>query len=266
MATRFLFFNSLFLKKCIICVMQVKVENFEGPIGLLLDLIEKKKMPISDISLAEISGQFLDHIKTFENFPRADTARFIETASILILIKSRALLPNMEIDDEDNQSIDDLERRLIIYKLIRESSEAIKSFYGKTPMFQRESFANAGVVFIKPANLSLENIVESIKNLINCLPKEEKLPELKVGKTIKLEEKISELAERIQNNIQTCFYNFSRSGSCGASLSKEELNEIKTEIIVSFLALLELVRQGMAMAVQENPFGDINIQKSENLI
>ena len=246
--------------------MQIKVNNFEGPIGLLLDLIEKKKMPISGVSLADISGQFLDHIKTFENFPPADIARFIETASILMLIKSRALLPQMEIDDEDKQSIDELERRLMIYKIIRASSETIKRFYGKTPMFQREYYVNADAVLIKPANLSLESVIEAVKTTINCLPKEENLPELKVGKTIKLEEKISELAKRIQNNIQTCFYNSSRSGSCGVVLSKEELNEIKMEIIVSFLALLELVKQGIAMAIQDNPFGDINIQKSENLI
>lgn len=246
--------------------MQVKVENFEGPIGTLLDLIEKKKMPINDISLAEISSQFLDCIKTFENFPRADTASFIETASILMLIKSRSLLPQMEIDDEDKQSIDELERRLIIYKLIRASSETIKNLYGKAPMFQRESYINSGNIFIKPANLSLENIIEVVKNMISCLPKEEALPEVKVGKIIKLEEKISALAERIQNNIQTCFYDFSRAGNCGKNLSKEELTEIKTEIIVSFLALLELMRQGMAIAVQENYFGDINIQKSESLI
>lgn len=245
--------------------MRVKVENFEGPIGLLLDLIEKKKMPISDISLAEISSQFLDRIKSFENLSRVDIALFIETASILMLIKSRSLLPQMEMDDEDNKSIDELERRLIIYKLIRESSETIKNLYGKMPMFQRESFISTGNVFIKPANLSLENIIEAVKNAINCLPKEENLPEVKVGKTIKLEEKISALAEKIQNNIQTCFYDFARANSRGENLSKEELAEIKTEIIVSFLALLELVKQGMASAIQENPFGDISIQKSESL-
>lgn len=245
--------------------MLVKSENFEGPIGLLLDLIEKKKMPINDISLAEISNQFLERVKSFENFPRAEVARFIETASILMLIKSRALLPQMEIDDEEKQSIDELERRLAIYKIIRETSDAIKKIYGKTPMFQRESCVNAGVIFIKPANLSLENIVETAKNIIKYLPKEESFPEAKIGKIIKLEEKIFALAERMQKNIQTCFYDFARTGDRGKILTKEELAEIKTEIIVSFLALLELIKQGMAIAVQENPFGDISIQKSESL-
>ena len=245
--------------------MLVKAENFEGPIGLLLDLIEKKKMPIGDVSLAEISGQFLERVKTFENISRAEVARFVEIASILMLIKSRSLLPQMEINDEEKQSIDELERRLAVYKIIRDASEAIKKNYGKTPMFQRESFANVGDIFAKPNNLSLKNIIEAMSGLAMNFPKEENLPEVKVGKIIKLEEKISALADRIQKNIQTCFYDFARSSDRGKGLTKEELAEIKTEIIVSFLALLELVKQGMASAIQEDPFGEINIQKSDNL-
>ena len=242
--------------------MRLKTENFEGPISLLLDLIERKKIPINDISLAAISGQFLDYLKTFEKIPYADTASFIETASILMLIKSRSLLPQIDISEEEQQSIKELERRLEIYKLIRDVSAALKNIYGKTPMFARESFANVNVIFdIKPSNLSLDNIFEAAKKVINFLPEEEILPQAKVGRIIKLEEKISELAKRIQDNIQTCFSDFSGQNKCGIKLSREELSEIKTEIIVSFLALLELVKQGMAMADQENAFGDISVKK-----
>lgn len=242
--------------------MLLKTENFEGPIGALLDLIEKKKMPISDVSLAEISGQFLDYLKTFEKLPYADTTSFIETASILMLIKSRSLLPQMEISEEERQSIEELERRLKIYKFIRDVSSSLKNIYGKTPMFEREAFANIDVVVgIRSANLSLQNIFEAVKNMIKFFPKDESLPQVKVGRIIKLEEKISELAQRIQNNIQTCFSDFSGQNRCGIKLSKKELSEIKTEIIVSFLALLELVKQGIAMADQEKSFGEISVKK-----
>ena len=242
--------------------MYLKTENFEGPVGLLLDLIEKKKMPISEVSLAAISGQFLDYLKTFENLSYADTASFIETASILMLIKSRSLLPQIEISEEERQSIEELEKRLDIYKFIRDVSGAIKNIYGKNPMFVRESFANFDALFgVKPANLSLENVLEAARSVISFLPKEESLPQVKIGRIIKLEEKIAELAQRIQDNIQTCFSDFSGQNKCGIKLSREELSEMKTEIIVSFLALLELVKQGIALADQENAFGDINIKK-----
>jgi len=251
--------------------MRLKTENFEGPVGLLLDLVEKKKMPINGVSLAAISGQFLDYLKTFEKLPYADTASFIETASILMLIKSRSLLPQMEISEEERQSIEELEKRLDIYKFIRDVSGAIKYIYGKNPMFARESFANLDAVFgVKPSNLSLENVFEAARSVISFFPKEENLPQVKVGRIIKLEEKISELAQRIQDNIQTCFSDFSVRNKCrrsrefpqgGIKLSQEELNDMKTEIIVSFLALLELVKQGIAIADQENAFGNINIKK-----
>ena len=242
--------------------MLLKTENFEGPVGLLLDLIERKKMPISGVSLAAISGQFLDYLKTFENLPYADTASFIETASILMLIKSRSLLPQMEISEEERQSIEELEKRLDIYKFIRNVSGAIKNIYGKNPMFARESFANLDALFgVKPANLSLENVLEAARSVISFFPEEESLPQVKIGRIIKLEEKISELAQRIQDNIQTCFSDFSGQNKCGVKLSREELNEMKTEIIVSFLALLELVKQGIAMADQEDVFGNINVKK-----
>src|SRR3989338_2852919 len=242
--------------------MYLKTENFEGPVGLLLDLIERKKMPISEVSLAAISVQFLDYLKTFENLSYADTASFIETASILMLIKSRSLLPQMEISEEERQSIEELEKRLDIYKFIRNVSGAIKNIYGKNPMFVRESFANLDALFgVKPANLSLENVLEAARSVISFFPEEESLPQVKIGRIIKLEEKISELAQRIQDNIQTCFSDFSGQNKCGVKLSREELNEMKTEIIVSFLALLELVKQGIAMADQEDVFGNINVKK-----
>jgi len=240
--------------------MYLKTENFEGPVGLLLDLVERKKMPISEVSLAAISGQFLDYLKTFENLPYADTVSFIETASILMLIKSRSLLPQMEISEEERQSIEELEKRLDIYKFIRDVSGAIKNIYGKNPMFARESFANLDALFgVKPANLSLENVLEAARSVISFFPEEESLPQVKIGRIIKLEEKISELAQRIQDNIRTCFSDFSDRNKYGKS--QEELNDMKTEIIVSFLALLELVKQGIAIADQENAFGDINVKK-----
>ena len=153
--------------------MHLKTENFEGPVGLLLDLIERKKMPISEVSLAAISGQFLNYLKTFEKLPYADTASFIETASILMLIKSRSLLPQMEISEEERQSIEELEKRLDIYKFIRDVSGAIKDIYGKNQMFVRESFANIDIISgIKPANLSLENILEATRSVISFLPQE----------------------------------------------------------------------------------------------
>ena len=102
--------------------------------------------------------------------------------------------------------------------------------------------------------------------MVIFFPEEESLPQVKIGRIIKLEEKIAELAQRIQDNIQSCFSDFSglayrQAGQNRCGKSREELNEMKTEIIVSFLALLELVKRGIALADQENVFGNISVKK-----
>ncbi|RJQ30603.1 hypothetical protein C4572_04040 [Candidatus Parcubacteria bacterium] len=242
--------------------MHLKTENFDGPLSLLLDLIEKKKLPIGEVSLADIALQFLDFVKKFENFPVADAASFIETASILMLIKSRSLLPQLELSDEEEENIGDLERRLAAYKFIRELSEGIKKIYGKNPMFGRESFVNFNMegLFLPPSNLSLSALVKGINDLMNSFPQEQKLPEARVEKIVKLEEKIAELANGLQRKMEMCFSEFSGKGRSG-DLRPEEINRARTEIIVSFLALLELVKQGAVMANQNQLFEEISMSR-----
>lgn len=233
--------------------MYLKTENFEGHLSVLLDLVEKKKMDISSVSLARIAEQFVEYVKKLDDFPAPAAASFIETASILILIKSQSLIPQMTVTDEERQSVEELERRLAAYQFVRGLSAVIKRIYAKRPMFEREAFADIGIRFCEPADLSLEKIAAAIKNVLNSFPKAENLPEAVVKNMIKLEEKILELTLRIRQSAQTRFSDF---------FGKEEFHKIKTEIIVSFLALLELIRQGMAIADQEKNFEEINIREN----
>ena len=82
-------------------IFQIKTEAFEGPLDLLLALIEKRKLFISDISLAEVADDFIEYIKTFDEFPVDMTANFILIASTLLLIKSKSLLPSMTLTSEE---------------------------------------------------------------------------------------------------------------------------------------------------------------------
>ena len=98
---------------------KVRVGEFEGPLELVLDLIEKRKMHISDVSLSQVADEFIEYIKSFEEFPIADSADFILVASTLLLIKSKSLLPNLQLTEEEQGSIEDLENRLASYKNIK---------------------------------------------------------------------------------------------------------------------------------------------------
>src|ERR1700741_5234695 len=97
----------------------LQTDKFQGPIELLLELIESRKMHISDVSLREVAEAFLSHIESFPELPVADTANFVYVASILLLIKSKSLLPNLELTREEEGSIDELEKRLKLFKLLK---------------------------------------------------------------------------------------------------------------------------------------------------
>lgn len=241
----------------------IKLSQFEGPLDLLLQLIEKRKLSINEISLAEITDQYLDYLNRLDDFPVEEAAYFAVIASTLLLIKSRSLTPSLELTPEEEESIEDLEERLRVYRRIKDLAGLIKEAFGKKPIFRREekgsslfrSFYKPGEEFLEPKGLSLDVLASSMRGIIESLPKKEKLPEAEVKKIIRLEEKIEELISRIQNAMELSFNEFSVSRD---DIGKEHK---KTEIIISFLAMLELVKRGVIMVRQEALFDSIKIYK-----
>ena len=97
----------------------VKTEQFEGPLDLLLSLIEKRKLFISDFSLSRVADDYISHIRTFERFPMNDVANFLLVASTLVLIKSKTLLPELDLTKEEETDIDDLKKRLALFEIFQ---------------------------------------------------------------------------------------------------------------------------------------------------
>lgn len=233
----------------------VKVKDFEGPFDLLISLIEKKELSINEICLAEIADQYLEYLKKLENFPLEEVASFVVVASTLMLIKSRSLIPSMQITDEEEKSITELEDRLKVYQKIRELALGLQKRIGNTPMFEREAFKGFEITFLEPEGVTIQKLHEVLSAALENLPVKEKLPEVEVRKIISLEEKILELTDRMHHSLQMSFHEFAGAGKEGA--------EKKVEIIVSFLAMLELVKQGMIIVKQEGLFDSINMEKYE---
>src|SRR3990167_10444275 len=136
---------------------KVRVGEFEGPLTLLLDLIEKKKLHISDISLSDVADEFIEHIKSFEEFPMADSADFILIASTLLLIKSKSLLPNLDLTEEEQGSIEDLENRLSAYKRYKDLAKNLEKMFGNFLYFSQESKV-LNAVFSPTEEVNLENL------------------------------------------------------------------------------------------------------------
>lgn len=216
---------------------------FAGPLEALLDLIEARKMPVSELSLSQIADAYLSYVQKLPELPMAETAQFVLIASTLLLIKSRTLLPTVELSDDETRSIEELERRLKQYALIRQGAKALRKAWGASPLPLARRRPERPAIFA-PAESSKENIYSALKRLAAILPKPEKLAEATVAPVLALEEIIVRLKDRLMNSIRTRWSDIAHSAE-------------KQELIVYFLAILELVRSGNADASQDARFGDI---------
>lgn len=247
---------------------QIKTTGFEGPFALLLNLVEKQKLHINDVSLAMVTEEYLGYLNKIQSDPNIsatmqanETSSFILVASTLLLIKSKSLLPTLDLTDEEKGDIQNLEDRLRLYELYTKLGLNIKEKFGKEMIFfpqeQKTFRGDTGmVIFLPDEKITKENMMVFVRGVLGAMPKKVFLPEVEVRKVISIEEMIDKLTERIQSSISLNFREFSgRSG--GRPVTREE----KIEVIVGFLAMLEMVRQGVVNAVQHFGSDDILIEK-----
>lgn len=231
---------------------KVKTEVFEGPLDLLLNLIEKRKLFVNDVSLSQVTDDFINYIDTHEDFPISESAEFILIASTLMLVKSRSLLPMLELTDPEVASIDDLEKRLVLYSKIRELGVEIKNKFGKDIIYEKKPTKAQVGVFSPDSKTNTIELHNAIERVIMSLPQKVSIPNAVVRKMISLEETIEKLAERISKGMKMSFKDF--SGHKG-----EITHEKKVMIIVGFLAMLELVKRG-AIRVTQSDTGEIDME------
>ena len=228
---------------------QVKTHIFEGPLDTLLSLIEKRKLFINDISLAQVADDYIAYIKSFDDFPIADSAHFILIASTLVLIKSKSLLPNLVLSEEEEHNIEDLEARLREYQKYKELSRHLKERFNIHVEYLRQPSKEKIVVFAPDESVTVNTIFEAVKSVIIEIPKKEFVAKAIVEKVISLEEMMENLTLRITESMRMSFKDF-------AGVGKAE----KVNVIVSFLAMLELVKQGIIRVRQDNNFQDIQME------
>lgn len=228
----------------------IKTDVFEGPLELLLQLIEKRKLFVNDVALAEVADDFIQYIENTEDFPLEQTSYFILVASTLVLIKSKSLLPNLELTDDEQSNIDELEKRLLLYKRYKELSIGLEKIFGKSvsivPAKRRRIMHNP--VFTPSDDLRIPTLLHLIRDVFSRVPKVEDIPQATVRSIVRLEDMIEKLIERVRSNLKTSF------SECTGN-TKE-----KKTIIVTFLAMLELVKRGLIQVQQTNQFTDIEME------
>lgn len=223
----------------------VKTSVYEGPLEVLLELIEKRKLLINDISLASVTDEYIARVNSMPHLPVGETAEFISLAATLLLIKSRSLLPNLQLSDEESRDIKELEYRLALYQLIKEASNNLGR--SDLPMLYEGTPRELEPLYIPDPSVTPASLRSAAQMLIDGFPSTLILPKVEVKKIISLEDMIDKLAVRIQSAFKMSFKEFA---------GKKE----RGEIIVGFLALLELVKQGIIKAEQDANHGDITLE------
>ncbi|KKW41521.1 MAG: Condensin subunit ScpA [Parcubacteria group bacterium GW2011_GWB1_55_9] len=224
----------------------IKTDAYEGPFEVLLDLIEARKLLVNDLTLANITEDFIAHVRAQEAFPVEETASFIQIAATLLLIKSRSLIPDLALTDEENADVDDLKRRLAAYEKVRAAARELSRIYGRTVMVQAGE-RPPEVVFAPSRDLSARALAEALVRVLAAREAVQELPETRVKPLVTIEEMMDRLARRVQSALTLSFNEFSKG-------TKERI-----EVIVSFLALLELVKQDAIAAEQHTAYGDIRL-------
>lgn len=227
----------------------IKTQSFEGPLELLLDLVEKRKFLINDISLAAVTDEYMHQVSIMQELSLPNTAQFISLAATLLLIKSKSLLPVLELTQEEEEGIDDLEIRLKRYQMYRTIAKTIEEIFGVTVAHERQYVISNNPLFVTDKFTTQESLREAMADVLLNLPRKEIKPKVRVRKVISLEEMIEKLHQRIEQQIKISF--------------KELLEEHtdRPHVIVGFLAVLESVKQGNILVVQQGRFEDIHIEK-----
>ncbi len=227
---------------------------FEGPLDLLLHLIKKNDLEIADITVSHITGEFLEYVNLMKELNLEIAGEFLVMAATLLEIKARAMLPSEEMDEEAEKFITDLKDKLSEYQKYKQAAALLSEyeeknrgvFYRVCPEFDFEDYI---------LDASLFDLLDTFKKVIQVLPDDVKKI---VYEEIPVERKIAELLELIRDKKFISFADF---------LTKEKS---RMGMVVSFLAVLELIRLGQLIARQKESFGEIRLyiieykQEAEN--
>lgn len=226
---------------------EIKLEQFSGPLDLLLALIEQEKLNIGEIALSKVTEQYFEYLNKLEEHRPEELADFLVIATKLVYLKSRNLLPQLSIEEDDGPSLAD---QLKMYKRYIEASRDIQKLWDK-------NFVAYGRIeppikvegFVLPANAGTEDLYSFITSLLKRLKPLCPLPRVNIDRAISVKEKIANIFNLLKTRKKLSFIQL---------LSE---SENKTEVIISFLAILELIKSGDASVSQKNTFSDLEIYK-----
>lgn len=229
------------------------LEAYQGPLDKLLELIEEKKLEITAVALADVTGDFLKYVeelqkKEAEGVKLQFLADFLVIASKLLLIKSKALLPSLPLTEEEEGEIRDLEARLKIYQELKHAQQYIKRGWHIIPrLWSREFFMTSEPLFYPPKGVTADILHSAFLKMMGELERILKPIQTVKSEIVNLKAKIEEVLNRIREKAVTF-----RTLHTGKG---------REELIVLFLAVLHLIKDQLVEAEQSRHFGEITIAK-----
>jgi segregation and condensation protein A len=233
---------------------RVHLDVFEGPLDLLLHLIEKQELEITKVSLAAVTDQYLEYIQRLERTTAEDLVEFLVVAAKLLLIKSRALLPvpPREEAEEEEDLGEELAEQLREYKRFKElahqlgemEAEGLRAYLrvAPTPRLERE---------LDLTGISLDDLLAAVQEALSLQPEPSPAAQVVTPLLVTVAEKVEDIAALLREQSSFSFHRMLRRARSRA------------EIIVTFLALLEVMKAGRARVRQEQLFGEILVLAPE---
>ena len=227
----------------------IKLENFSGPLDLLLHLIQEKQMDITTDSLSSVTEQFLNYLQEIDERSPEELASFLVVATKLLLLKSQALLPFLQVEEEENPS--DLTTQLKMYKKYATATQVIEEMIAQKNFLFAKPVSKKiyQVAFHPPQLLSLERLQQVFVDVLSLLEPVVKLPKAALAKVVSLREKFVQIQQALEKQAHLNFYQLMQN------------SHDRSEIVITFLALLELVKQQTIVVKQEKSFQNITIEK-----
>jgi segregation and condensation protein A len=239
---------------------QVRIENFEGPLDLLLHLIKKNEINIYDIPIAMIAQQYLEYIDAMKELNLTVAGEFLVMAATLLHIKSKMLLPADEtVEDEEDgpDPREELVRRLLEYKQYKDAARQLdgqermwREIFSREPSPPLETEAESDDPMLE--NVSLFDLVDALQGILNRNPGRKLLEIIPDNLTVR--ERMNVILETLEGKESVSF----------SALFEESCHRLV--IIVTFLALLELIRLRVARVFQADTFGPILVSRTFSLV
>lgn len=238
--------------------IQIRIENFEGPLDLLCHLIDKNKMDIYDINLNEITDQYIEYINQMEREKLAVSSEFLIMASTLLLIKSKGLLPNSDSDGEEELTEEELIRRIIEYKKYKEITSKLREMYD---MYSDRIFRIQENIELPKQNLEKnyekEVIIELYKNAIERFENKkninaQNIERIAIKDTYTVGSKVKEMFRELIRKPRFVFNKMYTLSKCN-----------KVEVVTAFTGLLEMSRRNKVITEQDELFGDIMVERKK---